>query len=365
MLSDKSIGGFLVLPRSLLSQLVQLTYLQLGPCELYVDAALQHLSTVSGLQHLELTGRLHPTATALAGLRHLQHLTALRLSVSWAIDLHNMPAVTALTALCVLQPWDVPSVDPAVLAGFTQLQQLDVKCGDPWDAEGSAALLAAIGQQAQLTGLSLELYSSHRIWRPPSAAAFSALTASSSLQYLKLQNCQLPACAWQQMFPPTRCLPELRCLCLDDNGGADGQQLGCAAMQAMVACCPALTCLRLGPQLDVLTAAPLQQLTGLAIQRMDAPFQDSEHSIARLTGLQELSLDARRSYDRVTASGLLQLTVLQQLRSIVVTGAAYDPGLASEAIRECGIEISSRVHVVNKVRMSAAASGGCLHYTGA
>jgi len=188
---------FLAFPRSLLSQLVQLTYLQLGSGQVQSDAALQHLPaatalqhldldlqgciehlTLSTLQHLELTGRQPPTPAVLTGLQHLKHLTVLRLCrAPWAINLHTMPAIAVLTALRGLQLWDGTSIDPAVLAGCSQLQQLELRCRDAWDAEGSAALLAAVGQQAQLARLKL---CPKRIWRPPSAAAYSALTASST-----------------------------------------------------------------------------------------------------------------------------------------------------------------------------------------
>jgi len=344
------LGDHLEFSSSLLSQLMQLTYLQLGSGQMQSDAALQHLSAVTALQHLDLNFRdcmgQCPTAAALTGLQHLQHLTALRLCrAPWAIDLHSLPALTVLTALCVLQLKHCTSVDPAVLAGFSQLQELQLVCKEAWDAEGSAALLAAIGRQPQLKRLVLCPY---RIWHPPSPAAYSVLTASSSLQHLALPSGQLPAGAWQQMFPPGRCLPELRHLFLpaEDNGGGR-QQLSPADMQAMVACCPALACLSLGPQLAVSTAAPLQQLTGLTILRMHASFQDCAPSIARLTGLQELSLGAEEAGDRVTVSGLLQLTVLQQLWQMSVTGAVCDSGLATSEANP------DRLIFFNKVRMSA------------
>jgi len=350
--ATNSQGTVLDLPSSLLSQLVELTYLQLGLCQVQSDAALQHLHALTALQHLDLDvgglGQQQPTEAALTGLQHLKHLTALKMRhVRWAIDLHSMPAVTALTALRVLQLWDITSVDPAVLAGFSQLQELDLECRQAWDAEGSAVLLAAIGQQPQLKGLQLSF---RRIWRPPSAAAFSALTASSHLQHLKLAGLELPAYAWQQMFLPGRCLPALRFLWWQsEDNGAGSQQLSPAGMQAMVSCCPALASLDLGSQLAVSSIAPLRQLTSLTHLSMCASFEDNAASIARLTGWQRLHLNAREAGERVTVSGLLQLTVLQQLRYIAVTGADFDPGLAAGlAVPEQGC-----LRNCNKVRMAA------------
>jgi len=215
-----------------------------------------------------------------------------------------------------------------VLAGVSQLQQLHVSCRNAWTAEGSTRVLAAVGQQSQLTRLELHTHSS---WYPPSAASYSALTASSYLQYLALHN-QLSACAWQHMFPPTRCLPKLRYLKIWAVDRQAAQQLSFADMHAMVSCCPALASLTLGPQLAVSTAAPLQQLTGLTNLGMSASFQDNAPSIARLTGLKVLNLIARPTGDLVTVSGLLQLTVLQQLHYIGVAGPGLDAGLVSEHV---------------------------------
>jgi len=355
--ATKPEGTCLDLPSSLLSHLVQLTYLQLNSCLVQSDAALQHLHAVTGLQHLNmgLSGceEQLPTAAVLTGLQHLKHLTALEMhQVPWAIDLHNMPPFAALTALRVLQLSSGASVDPAVLAASSQLQEVELQCKDAWGAEGSAALLAAIGEQPQLKRLELCF---DNIWRPPTAAAYSALTASSHLQQFKLRNFDFPDCAWQQMFLPARCLPELRHLHLDaEDSGGGRRQWSPADMQAMVSCCPALASLRFGRQLAVSTAAPLQQLTDLTQLSMLAPFQDNAPSIARLTGLRRLVLSCCEQEDRVTVSGLLQLTVLQQLRYMVITGAACDPGLASSEANP------GRVSILNKVRMSAAASGCCL-----
>jgi len=343
-------GALLEIPSSLLSQLVQLTYLKLGLCQVQSDAALQHLSALSALQHLDLNLRMRSwglqplTAAVLTGLQHLQQLTALHLwAVPWAINLHSLPAVTMLTALRVLQLQST-SVNPAVLAGFSQLQWLGLICHDPWSAQGCARVLAAVGQQAQLTRLQLCAHSSSRA---PSAAAYSALTASSCLQLLSLASCQLPVGAWQHMFPPKKCLPELRALWWQsEDNGAERTLLSPADMQAMVSCCPALSDLGLGSQLAVSTAAPLQQLTGLTHLSISASFQDNAPSIARLTGLQRLSLNAQQAGDQVTASGLLQLTVLQQLRDMIVTGAACDPGLAWSQENPGRVKIASKVRLV-------------------
>jgi len=293
-------GGFLLeFPSSLLAHLVQLTYLKLGPGQVQTDAALQHLSAVSALKHLDLDlswwASPESTAPALSGLQHLQQLTALDLTAlyqeTWGINMQSMPAIAVLTALRVLKLHSGSSVDPSVLAGLSQLQELYLACRDPWDAEDCAAMLAGIGQQQGL--LRLNIHGFH-CWSSPSAAAYSALTASSQLQHLELLSDELPAGAWQQMFQPARRLPELRYLGFEGGDTTPwqhpAQRLGAADMQAMVSCCPALETLKLGPQISVLTLGPVQQLTSLRSVYVYAPFKDNTAPLAKITGLQRLVL---------------------------------------------------------------------------
>jgi len=342
-------------PGSLLSQLVQLTCLKLRYSQVQSDAALQHLGSLSALQHLELNlegwGEQKPTAAALTGLQQLLQLTSLILTrVPWAINLHSMPAFTVLAALRVLQLDDCPSVDAAVLATTSQLQQLELGCKDLWNAEGSAAMLAAVGQQQGLTKLRISHY---RCWSTPSAAAYSALTASSHVQHLQLIGCEFPAGAWQQMFPPTKCCPELRQL-YSWTRDTQVQPLSPADTVAMVSCCPRLDSITLGRHLPVSSATPLQQLTGLTALQLCASFQDSAPSIAQLTGLQNLMLISSGQADQVTVSGLLQLTALQQLSEIgvIAAEAAWQPGLSAL------VPHGSVLRVSNKVR-TLAASPAC------
>jgi len=183
-------------------------------------------------------------------------------------------------------------------------------------------MLAAVGQQQGLFRLD-----NRHAWCCSTlcAAACSALTANSHLQHLRLVPCELPVGAWQQMFPPTRCLPKLSylCLCADTVGpyaqAGPTQPLSEADMQAMVTCCPGLVSLALGSKLQVSSAMPLQQLTRLRSLELCASFRDSAASFAQLTRLQRLAVKSNGEADWVTVSGLLQLTVLRQLRSIAPT----------------------------------------------
>jgi len=172
------------------------------------------------------------------------------------------------------------------------------------------------------------------------------LTASSHLQHLVLGSCQFPTRAWQQIFPPTKCFPELRQLFLWTSG-IQVQPLSQADFQTMVSCCPRLDSITLGPHLPVSSATPLQQLTSLTNLKLCASFQDSTPTIAQLTGLQDLALYSRGETDRVTVSGLLQLTVLQQVRDVAINlaASAWDPGLRSSLISDCIMLVDNKVGV--------------------
>lgn len=149
-------------------------------------------------------------------------------------------------------------IDPAVLAGGSQLLELQLYYSRrKWSAARSTALLAALATQQQLTRLAID---DERWWGTSSAAPYSALTASSSLQQLRLNNCQVPAGAWQQMFQPTRRLPHLKSLTVDHDAGgyyADPEVVSHEALQDMVACCPALDTLGVDSHIEIRAAAPL------------------------------------------------------------------------------------------------------------
>jgi len=350
-------AGGLAFPGELLLHLVQLTYLQLSASQLKSSGALQHLSALSALQHLSMDLSYVLDPGDVSGLQGLQQLTALRLQCVWywPISSEILPALTQLTALRLLHLQRIQSVDPAVLAEYSQLQELELHFsnGVTWTAEQTAALLAAVGQQHELTKLQIKCY---RPWHTPSAAAYSALTASSRLQHLELANCNLPAAAWQQMFPSTRRLPELQYISLNKGsvslsvGPKEFLQLCRSDMQAMVSCCPGLVSLALCRGLGASSVALLRQLTGLKQLTLCTAgrvhFQDTALNLAQLTGLQDLRLFLQNSEEpgRVTPSALLQLTGLQQLQLLHISGAAFDPwleALAGGPLRE--LWLSNRV----------------------
>jgi hypothetical protein len=181
-------GAYLTFPANVLQQLQQLTYLELedieveGPGQGSPD--LQPLQALTRLVDLRLRDVYAPapeiTANMLSGMHHLTRLELF-------LDME---------------------LEPAVLAGKTHLQYLrwQVDCSD--DNVHAAQLLSHLQPLQQLTHL--DLYHSLLSRRDgPPARAYSALTASSKLQYLDISGCILPPDAFQHVFPAGRDLRHL------------------------------------------------------------------------------------------------------------------------------------------------------------
>jgi len=131
------------------------------------------------------------TAVTAAGLASFQKLPALKrlgleglgIDVSWSA----VPAFSQLTALTYLRLYWEPAVqgpvfDPAVLAGMTQLEALELSRPNPvGGAAGAAELLSRLSQLRKLEVLKLEHVACLDLCPP---AAFAVLTASSVLRSL-------------------------------------------------------------------------------------------------------------------------------------------------------------------------------------
>jgi hypothetical protein len=165
----------------------------------------------------------------------------------------------------------------------------EVRSSDPGNEDTTAAatqqLLSDLQHLQQLTHLDLE--STLGPWEyhdqshaPPEA--YSALTASSKLHHLDINNCCMPEGVWEHMFPAEQQLPHLRTLDIswvrhptDDLPWPTEAPLPGALLAS---CCPGLQTLR---------------VKGL------------EYSMERLAGLQEFSsLRGLTLCPRVRAYGL-------------------------------------------------------------
>jgi hypothetical protein len=212
-------------PAGVVSALRQLTRLDLQHVSMSGDAA-ANLSRLTGLQELSLSAWQQPdsagqrsrstvgiAAAAVGAISGLQRLSHLEISGGRAAIISNAstPGFSTLTALRSLRLEESNSIDPAVLAATTGLQDLclddTLVAGGPG---GTTQLLALLALWSDLERL--ELFGD--VLPPASAAHYSAMTASSQLQVLNLTCCVLPAGAWQAMFGAhTQPLPHLHDLC--------------------------------------------------------------------------------------------------------------------------------------------------------
>lgn len=137
--------------------------------------------------------------------------------------------------------FDQLSLQPSLLAGMTKLQFLEiVDAALVGEAAGVADLFVVLRGMQQLT----TLYLSHILdMTGCPAEAYSALTASSNLQRLRLRCCGLQddPTVWQHVFPASTPPQKLRTLDLTFQGWeVDARQLKAADVACIAASCPAL-----------------------------------------------------------------------------------------------------------------------------
>ena len=339
---------YAALPSSLLPHLLQITHLQIV-CGLS-DAALAHLGALTSLQHLQLE-RLgaDTTPAALEPLSCLQHLTGLWLEgAHFTFEAYsNSPSSSAsnssssssrrppasLTALRSLQLHACNGIEPEVLGPLTALESLQLKL-TPVEgaAEGAASFLSLLSRLQHLTELELHAALPHAVTSP--CSAYSALTASSKLQSLRLSALCMPAAAWQWVFPV---------------GGLRGQQLAHLTHVRLSYCEPPLSAdglkglARCAGVRSLALHAPLQHLHAVdastALQQLSSLTELSishvgdewtSHVLAALTGLSALMIVQPSS---VTDVGVLQLTALQQLSSLWVASEGLSKELCTSGTR--------------------------------
>lgn len=167
---------------------------------------------------------------------------------------------------------------------------------------GAAALLAQLASMQQLTALMLQ-DGVLRFTAPPTAAYFSALTASTAFQVLHLFSCRLPAGMCQHMFTtPRTALEQLALRPLELEGDDDNHnKVSSGDVAALVDCCPRLQYLDLPDLLDGAELRPLGRLTHLTSLRMrQLPDAAAVDVVASLSTLRHL-------YKRMCAIGAVWL----------------------------------------------------------
>jgi hypothetical protein len=135
-----------------------------------------------------------------------------------------------------------------------------------------AQLLSHLRHLLQLTHLHLaHNMSVVKDEAPLPAAAYSALTASSKLQYLDARWFGLPVDAWQHVFPPGRQLPHLQepAIRVTQTSAAAGS-FPTLGGTSLVSCCPALESLYLkNVPHSAAVLGPLTALRGLKWLKVD------------------------------------------------------------------------------------------------
>jgi hypothetical protein len=179
-----------------------------------------------------------------------------------------------LTRLDIQNQTDVGygSVQPGVLAGKAQLQHLDLSAHIRGGAAGHAELLSHLAALSQLTFLRLSsaAISVDNDGETPLAAAYAALTASSRLRTLNIQDCALPAEVWQHVFLANRVLPHLTALnlgCIElPSDSLDRDYHTAPDTSSLLSCCPGLRFLDI-TGLDTTEAqlGPLRALPGFTL----------------------------------------------------------------------------------------------------
>jgi hypothetical protein len=314
-------------PTGKLQRLQQLTYLELAHGKLQGSGQGQ-----LALQPLQALTRLVDLRLAHAPIKNDAPTV---LSASMLSGAHN------LTRLHVFgnYGYDEVVVDPAVLAGKTQLQHLQLAyAGFTSGAAGVAQLLSHLQPLQQLTHLDLRDSLSNVGQGNPPAAAYSALTASSKLQHLDISYCTLPAGVFRHVFPAGRQLPHLRSLDLHwvKQAGASWDGIPALAPEGsrLVSCCPGLQLLNVANlQYSAELLASLHGLSQLHTLRWHGSspvLLTGLQKLCQLTGLRELSVALALN----AAEEVLPLTELKQLTSLALQGVPGDSNLRPSIFRQ-------------------------------
>ena len=314
-------------PGQHLGLLQQLTCLKLKDDDAVTAAALQQLSRLSKLQELCLAGAdwaddeddgmEWQLATVNSSIGRLQCLTSLDIFCCSPVPV----GISKLTSLQQLRiDWGT-SVHPECFAGGGNLRSLSIANSRMAGEGAQGQLLQHLERMKHLTFLDLSSsLTDYNDWEGVSLSAFGGITASSSLQYLNLEECCLAEGAWRSMFRQTgQQLTALGYLSL--RGAAPG--LAANDIKRMVQACPNLHTLNLRtvlqPKVSLLALTKLTRLTELDISRVTT--ESGVRILAQLSGLRELRVRQPSEVSRVSR---LHLTALKQLREVVLPACRSD-----------------------------------------
>jgi len=308
----------------LLQRLTRLTGLDL--C-VVAAKALQHLSSLTKLQHFSVISNDSWDTAGYPGLQELQALTSLGMENNLAYRLYaRFPScVSHLTALQQLEVLSATIPELNGLTALTTLTKLVVTklsaCSTPLqlpalqhlsltadtDWSGDLLRMSCLATCTQLRCLSLN---SFHVTGPGS------LVASSMLQELDLVECRLgrdkryfaDMSSWKMLLPGPGRLPHLSSLALPAWG--TGQE----GVGRLVECCSALRVLQLDDVTDE-QCSTLAQLTGLQDLHVSDPEDMSAAGLRHLARLEQLTrLKFERELDPCKVSTILQEQLSDQVQ---------------------------------------------------
>jgi hypothetical protein len=296
-----------------LPALQQLTYLELrGVCVVGPDNArppLQPLEDLTRLQDL----RLDHLQTKIDNLYQISNFFK-NMYEGVNITDSMLSGAHILTRLEVVQN----TVDPECLAGRSRLRHLRLRSQSKLgDASFTLQLLSRL-EDLQLTHLDVGFdYPSSSLLSmiglsEDTRRAFSALTASSTLEYLNIEGWELPEGVSPHVFPADRRLPQLQYLDFGNVRQRLGSQDTALDTTRLVSCCPELRSLDMRQRnfgSELLTALPgLKRLHTLQLYCPVDGFTTAESLdlLSQLAALRELRVESREDL-------LFQLTQLMQL----------------------------------------------------
>jgi hypothetical protein len=285
-----------LLARGVVGGLRGLRALQLEPAG---GSILAHLSRLQELQALTL---VQPSEPRLAQLQRLRALTELALEGRESgerptLTPRTLPGLSSLTALRALRVVHAFRCDPALLAGVSWLQRLELVRGYFLESTTAAGWAALAASAASLTSLTLD---------------------------------GVPAPGWHQLLRPGR-LPQLRVLGLHDlefgpwEWGAPHEGPDWDVVPPLAAACPGLRelALTMCEEADGLELAQLSALSALtALSVCARHFTRAEHVAgiaAALPQLRRLDIDADRGDNDVEPeeeAALLRHTQLAPLSGL-------------------------------------------------
>jgi hypothetical protein len=182
---------------------------------------------------------------------------------------------------------------------------------------GASQLLQLLARLPALQELKLD--SVEGDWPQQQLAQYSALTASSNLQELRVSNSSIPGAVWAHVFPAGRQLPKFQRFTIHWDVDNPPAAFDSTAIARLVSCCPDLKDLYFTTQPDA-ALNPLQSLSALTHLNIGPVIHAAVRSdLTALSQLQRLEVSVSlpaAGADGVADSGLQDLVPLTALTAL-------------------------------------------------